>query len=113
MINLNKWRGSDPSPNRERTLIHYLKTYRSGRTEIVDGIVHDLIDFAISEGRTNQQIGDNLELFFLTFDPEMMPYFQVGGDALATAINDDVTIPWLDTDAGGQTIRTRIVNRLS
>ena len=112
-MKISKWRLPDSSPRRETTLVRYISRYRAERQEVLDSIVHDLTDFAIAQGYTDPQIQGALETFFETFAPYVTAYLQVGGSTISDAISNDVTIAWLDTDAGGETIRERLINRLS
>lgn len=73
----------------------------------------DLIDWALGEGYTDNQISTAIEDLFLVMAPALFLYVLVGHPQLITLIQDDVTLTWLDLDAGGITIRQRIINRLS
>jgi len=111
-VKISKWRLPDTSVNRDRVLIKYLRDYRRERQQNLDTITHDLIDFAIAQGYTNGQLQGALETFYETFSAQLLVYIQIGGTALQTAVTNDATIAWLDLDASGQTLRTRLVGRL-
>jgi hypothetical protein len=73
----------------------------------------DLHDAALTLGQTTVQADTKIDTLFSTFAAEWAIYVLTGSPSIITAITDDVTIPWLDTDVGGTTIRQRLINRLS
>ena len=73
----------------------------------------DLAAFGLSSGYSQNQIRGAFEALFTAFLSEWMLYLLTGSSALATAITNDTTLSWLDLDASGQTIRARLINRLS
>jgi len=81
-------------------------------TNLLD-IQADLIRFGTTQGFTVNQIRGALQDLFDTFSTEWFSYLVAATDALPTAITNDATLTWLDLDASGQTIRTRLVNRLT
>lgn len=73
----------------------------------------DLIRFGRDQGFTQSQILGAVQDLFETYASEWLAYLLVFSPQLATAITNDATLTWLDLDAGGQTIRARLVGRLS
>lgn len=71
-----------------------------------------LFDVATGLGQTAEQAHTKLDALFTTFAAEWAVYVLTGSSAIITAIQNDATIPWLDTDVGGTTIRQRLINRL-
>lgn len=86
--------------------------YRS-RLHTILSAQADLAAFGLSNGYSQNQIRGALEELFTAFLSEWMLYLLTGSSALATAIEADATLSWLDLDANGQTIRARITTRLS
>jgi len=93
--------------------ISYINAGRSLRQKTVDYVQIDLANYATSLGQTRTQIEDKLDTLFNTFASEWSIYLLVGATGIIDAIQNDVTIPWLDTDISGTTIRQRLINRLS
>ena len=87
------------------------REYERKRTVLF--IQHDLVLFGKDQGYTQNQIRGAVEALFATFAAEWSLYILMGSSALVTAITADATLSWLDLDANGQTIRQRLVNRLS
>lgn len=114
MIDFTLWR-NEPSP----TDVDFqykqdvLKQEREVRQDITDETIHDLIFFGIQQGYTDNQIQTAIEDLFFTFANEWWLYERLGHPALIAAISSDATLPWLDLDAQGITIRQRLINRLS
>lgn len=90
-----------------------LRFSRADREAVTDKAISDLVDFAIGQGYTDNQITTALRDLLQTFGIEWFLYERVGHPALATAIAADATLPWLDLDASGLTIRQRLINRFS
>lgn len=109
MIDLSPWFESVPL-NNDRAGAHHFKQARRLRTRVVDRIQSDLAHFAADTGLTEAQTAAKFEELFSTFAWDS--FILVGAD-ITTAIANDVTLAWLDTDASGQTIRARILSRLS
>lgn len=86
---------------------------RAEREDIANKAISDLIDFGLGQAYTDNQIKTALEDLLLTFGLEWFLYERVGHPALAAAIAADATLPWLDLDAFGITIRQRLINRFS
>ena len=83
------------------------------RLQKVLALQSDVVSFAKSQSYSNAQVRDALNGLFTSFSLAWFEYLIIGSDNITTAITNDVTLAWLDIDAGGQTIRTRLVNRLS
>lgn len=90
--------------------LQFSETFRKGN---VWKIQNDLAKAAAGLGQTAQQIEIKVDLLFSTFAAEWAIYVLTGSPAIVTAIQNDVTLPWLDTDVSGLTIRQRLINRLS
>jgi hypothetical protein len=76
-------------------------------------IQRDLFDAAIGLGQTDAQATAKIDALFATFAADWSLYILTGNPAIVTAIQDDATLPWLDTDVSGQSIRARLINRLT
>ena len=76
-------------------------------------IYTDLIDFGTEQGYSQSVLRNALEDLSRTFATEFFTYILMGSRDAATAIGADATLAWLDLDAGGITIRQRLINRLS
>lgn len=83
------------------------------RKRVVYRIQSDLYDFAAGRGFTTTQRRNALNDLFNTFASEWSVYIFMGADGIVDAITNDVTLSWLDLDANGQTIRQRLINRLT
>jgi hypothetical protein len=90
-----------------------LATARVVREDKVQKLQRDLMEFAVSQGYTANQARNAIEALFRTFVTEWFLYLVCGSDDITTAIQDDITLTWLNTQVGGQTIRQRLINRLS
>jgi len=110
MINLDAWLGGEPGTETDKKNVSYDLRKRSQKT--VDDIVNDLVGYADAQGYSETQIRNAIEDLFRTFISEWVLYLFTAAGDLSTAINDDVSLVWLDLDAGGQTIRQRIIARL-
>jgi hypothetical protein len=87
-----------------------------GRKELVWLMQHDLFNVAIDLGQTDQQAIAKVDDLFSAFAAEWSIYALTGSEAIVAAIENDATLPWLDTEypsASGVTIRTRLINRLN
>ena len=83
------------------------------RTAIIEDIYTDLLAFGEAQGYNASTLTGAIENLFRTFATEFYTYTLIGSRDLAAAIDNNVTLAWLNTDAGGKTIRERIVSRLS
>jgi hypothetical protein len=83
------------------------------RLSTITTIQGDLIKFALGEGFTAAQVRGALEDLFRTFVADWTLYLLVGADDIATSIQNDATLGWLDIDVSGTPIRQRLINRLS
>lgn len=111
MLNFDNWRNGT-AETKESDGASHLSVLRDDRLRSIDNIVTDLADFGIAQSYTNNQIRGALLGLFETFPTEWFLYIFVGSELIKDAITNDATLPWLDLDANGQTIRTRLVNRL-
>lgn len=75
--------------------------------------ISDLITFGVDTAYTDPQIRSALDDLFSTYGGEWGVYVLVGATAIIDAIANDTTMPWLDLDAGGQTLRSRLIDRLT
>jgi hypothetical protein len=94
----------------------YIASFRGAEEQrrlTVYRLQKDLYDAALTLGQTPAQADDKIDTLFSTFASEWSIYILAGATAIVTAITDDITIPWLDTDVAGTTIRLRLTNRLS
>lgn len=94
----------------------YLENLRErelSRRVIVWKIQNDLATLAVSLGQSNAQIENKVDALFSTFAAEWSIYIFTGASAIIDAIQNDATLPWLDTLASGLTIRQHLINRLS
>jgi hypothetical protein len=92
---------------------HDLNSARVGREQELQRLHRDLMEFAVSQGYTANQARNAIEALFRTFALQWFLYLTCGADDIVTSIQDDITLTWLNTSVGGQTIRQRIINRLS
>jgi len=76
-------------------------------------VIHDLAKAAASLGQTESQIENKVDALFSTFAAEWSIYILTGATAIIDAIQNDATLPWIDTDVNGTSIRQRLINRLS
>lgn len=83
------------------------------RVDQVQEVVRDLYSAARNIGQTDAQAKSKIQDLFNTFAAEWSVYALVGADGIVTGIQNDVTLPWLDTDVAGTSIRQRLINRLS
>ena len=60
------------------------------------------------------QVQDKLDQLLSAYPGEWSIFFLTGASsAITAAITTDTTLPWLDTNVAGVTLRQRILNRLS
>jgi hypothetical protein len=111
-IDLTPW-FDNSDPIGDRLGARHFKDARIRRFRVVDKIQADLAAFAQGLGQTEVQTAAKLEELFSTFPSQWALYLLVGSSAINTAIANDATIGWLDADANGQTVRARLLNRLS
>lgn len=97
----------------EADYLHTLYSAEMERRIVVWKVQHDLAEAAAGLGQTYAQIGDKMDTLFSTFASEWSIYILTGATAIVTAIQNDATIGWLDTDVSGTSIRQRLINRLS
>jgi len=97
----------------EDDYIGELRVARREREELVMRTQHDLAAAARGLGQTGGQIRTKVDSLFSTFASEWSIYILVGSTAIIDAIQNDATLPWLDTDVSGTSIRQRLINRLS
>lgn len=83
------------------------------RRHLVLKTIKDLFDAAIQSGQTDVQAEAKIDELFTTYAAEWSIYILAGVPAIITSIQNDATMPWLDTDVAGVTIRQRLINRLS
>lgn len=83
------------------------------RLFVVTEIYEDLLAFGTQQGYGDSVLRNATEALFRTFAMEFFTYILVGSNDAATAITNDATLTWLDLDANGQTIRARLVGRLT
>jgi hypothetical protein len=83
------------------------------RVRVVDDIIVDLVRFGASQGYTANQLRNAIgDLFSLSLE-QWCGYVLFAAQDIITTVENDATLPWLDLDASGQTIRQRLINRLS
>jgi len=97
----------------DRDYLDKLEEDEQVRKDLVRNIINDLLTLARTLGQNQTQATTKVEALFLTFAAEWNLYMFAGSTAIITAIQNDATLPWLDTDVAGLTIRQRLVNRLS
>jgi hypothetical protein len=73
----------------------------------------DLYTAAVALGQTDAQAEAKIDALLSTFAGEWSLYILTGSTAIVTAIQNDATLPWLNTQVAGKTIRERLVSRLS
>jgi hypothetical protein len=83
------------------------------RLDVLQQLQVDLYAAATSLGQTDAQAKQKIDDLFSAYPGEWSIYALVGASAIVTAIQNDATLPWLDTLVGGLTIRQRLINRLS
>lgn len=100
----------------ERGYLEQLEIAYDARRKLIYQAQHDLALAAADLGQTEGQIGSKMDELFSTYGAEWSVYILTGATAIITAIQNDVSIAWLDTvyPAGsGVTLRTRLINRLN
>jgi hypothetical protein len=90
-----------------------VELHRNRAIRTIDDICNDIFKFAVSQGYTENQARNAIESLFRTFSTQWFLYLICGADDIVTAIQNDATISWFNTQVGGQTIRQRLINRLS
>jgi hypothetical protein len=110
-MRFDQWVGDGFAFNDDALLTLY-SNYQQ-RIELIWKIQNDLAKLAAGLGQDATQIETKVDLLFSAFAAEWAIYTLTGSPAIVTAITDDITIPWLDTDVSGTTIRQRLLNRLS
>lgn len=86
------------------------------RLKVVWTVQNDLLVAAQDLGQDQTQAVTKLDELFATFAAEWSLYAITGSLAIATAIENDTTLTWLDTvypPGSGVTIRERLLNRLT
>lgn len=83
------------------------------RHAIIEDIYTDLLAFGAEQGYSSGVTRGAVEAFFRTFALQVFTYLLIGSRDLAGAVEDNVTINWLDLTAGAKTVRERIIERLS
>ena len=86
------------------------------RQAVVQQAQLDLYDAALDLGQTTAQAIAKIDDLFATFASEWFLWLLDEHPSLVTAIQNDATIPWLDTEyppASGVDLRQRIINRLT
>lgn len=111
MLNVTHW-FNEPNAD-ERDLQGAVAEQRGHRLKTLDKITHDIVAFAVTQGYTETQARNAIEDLFRTFVSDWFLYTLIGSDDIITSITNDVTLGWLDIDAGGVTVRQRLINRLS
>lgn len=94
----------------------WMATFRGAeatRKTLVFKIQHDIVVAAETLGQTDAQADAKVDTLFSTFASEWSIYILTGATAIITAIQNDASIAWLDTDVAGTSIRQRLINRLS
>lgn len=89
-----------------------LETQELERKRAVYIAISDLIDFGLGEGYTDNQVKGAVNSLFEAYPGEWSIYILVGSDAIKTAIQNDVTLPWLNTAVGQSTVRAQLIARL-
>lgn len=86
---------------------------RTRRLRVIDDIVVDLTRFGNTQGYTPAQLRNAIaDLFALSLE-QWCGYVLFAAQDIITTVQNDATLPWLDLDASGQTIRQRLINQLS
>lgn len=83
------------------------------RKETIWRVQNDLVTLALGLGQSTAEAATKVDALFSTFAAEWAIYVLTGSPAIITAIQDDATIPWLDLDIAGTSIRQRLINRLA
>lgn len=83
------------------------------RKELYFQVLEALWKLGKDLGLSDANIFGKLDDLYLAFASEWQLFLLTGSDAIATAIQNDVTLPWLDTDVSGTSIRDRLVAKLS
>lgn len=111
MSNVNKWNSAlSTDPDAWQYLA---EDEERERKVTVWRVQRDLHAAALNLGQTDAQATAKIDLLFSTFAGEWSLYVLTGAPAITTAIQNDITLTWLNTGVGGQTIRQRLINRLS
>lgn len=90
-----------------------LERQEEDRKFIIAKIQNDLATYAASLGQTSVEIENKVDALFNTYAIEWVTYRAIGDPTIITSIQNDTTMPWLDTDISGETIRQRLIDRLS
>lgn len=96
----------------ESDLVGYLLRQVKRREKRVLQLQHDVYEFGIAQGYTDNQVRGAVNDLFNTFAAEWSVYVLAGSDAIVTAIENDATLPWLNTAVGQSTVRAKLVARL-
>lgn len=83
------------------------------RKRVVYNVQKDLYSLALDLGQTDAQAREKIDGLFAAFASEWALYVLTGSPAINAAIANDAALSWLNLDANGQTIRQRLINRLS
>jgi hypothetical protein len=94
-------------------LVDRLYTGERRRTKNLYSVSVALTRAAVTAGQTNTQARDKVEQLYRLFATETFLYTLLGTSDLADAIQADVTLPWLDIDVSGKTIRQRLIEKLT
>lgn len=90
---------------------YYVQSFR-GRKRAIAAMQQDLEAFGAQEGYTEAQVATAVSNLYSAFVEEWGDYIVTGSNALATAIQNDVTLGWLDTAVGQSTVRDQLIARL-
>lgn len=102
----------DHSTNPDEDFYGYLSSQEAARKRTLRKVYVDLVKLARDLGQTPAQTRNKVEGLFRAFTAEVFLFTFLGTSDLADAIAADATLPWLDTDVQGATIRQRLLNRL-
>lgn len=109
------WTNLPPGTTRKQDGQSTMEHEFHDRQDRVWKVTYDMIDAADSLGQTTEQAENKVDQLFSTFAAEWSIYILAGATTIITALENDTTIPWLDTEyptGSGITIRTRLINRL-
>ena len=82
------------------------------RSALVQQLQEDLVQSARNIGQTDEQIDTRLDELFGTFSGDWSLFILTGSDVIATSIQNDTTLNWLDLSVGAKTVRERLIERL-
>ena len=114
LIDLSAW--FDGTVRSTNDYIAVLQQQERARRKNVLRIISDLATVGEDLGLSQSNVEGKVRDLFNTFAAEWSIYLLAGADDIVPAIQNDVSLTWLDTEyppGSGVTLRQRFVNRIS